>query len=60
MSWEQFLAIKEEAVSYVVQERTEPPLACPFDGQPLLETPNGQGLYCSLGNYVWPLQPRII
>lgn len=62
MSWWQLVSIKDEAVGYVVEERTTPPAACPYDGQPLLPSPNRAtgALYCPLGNYDWPDQPRII
>lgn len=59
MSWYQLISIAEEAQSYVEDERTEPPTACPFDGEPLREAPRS-GLYCPLGDYEWPLQRRII
>lgn len=61
MSWYQLPSIKAEAVAWKVKERTEPPLACPYDGEPLRSMPGGGvGLYCPLGNYQWPKQPRII
>lgn len=61
MSWEQLQSIKAEAVAWKFKERTEPPLACPFDGEPLDSAPGGGiGLHCPLGNYEWPQQPRII
>jgi hypothetical protein len=53
------LSIVTEAVGYQERERTDPPLACPFDGEPLRSSPDG-GLFCLLGNYEWPRQPRII
>lgn len=59
MAWEQMLSIVAEALLYVEKEKTEPPLACPFDGEPLDEAPNG-GLFCPLGNYEWPRMRRII
>lgn len=55
------LSIKAEGAAWKLKERTEPPLACPFDGEPLRSVPGGGiGLYCPLGNYRWPEQPRII
>lgn len=61
MSWYQLTDIAVEAAAYKAKERTEPPLACPFDGEPLREMPNASGgLYCPLGNYEWPKQLRII
>lgn len=61
-SWYQLLSIKAEAVGWKAWERSNPPLACPYDGEPLLDTPRSQpgGKYCPLGNYQWPQQPRII
>lgn len=59
MSWEQFQSIIAEAVEIVRLERTEPPLACPFDGEPLDESPDG-GRHCPLGNYRWPQMRRQI
>lgn len=59
MSWDQMVSIVEEAVTYVEDERTTAPLACPYDGEPLREAPQS-GLYCPLGNYEWPRQRRII
>lgn len=60
MSWWQFKSIVEEALSYVELEKTQPPLACPYDGEPLRSKPDGVGLFCQLGNYEWPKQKRII
>lgn len=59
MSWEQYGSIIAEAMVYVEEERTEPPTACPYDGEPLDASPRG-GLFCPLGNYEWPRQRRII
>lgn len=59
MAWEQFGSIVAEAIGYVEQEKTEPPTACPFDGEPLDEAPDG-GLFCPLGNYEYPRMRRII
>lgn len=59
MSWEQYSSLLAEAIGYVEDERTQPPTACPYDGEPLDEAPRG-GLFCPLGNYRWPQQPRII
>jgi hypothetical protein len=61
MSWYQLSSIAAEAAAWKLRERTEPPLACPYDGEPLRDTPRSQpgGLYCPLGNYRWPQQQRI-
>jgi hypothetical protein len=60
VAWEQMLSIVAEAVAYVEDERTSPPLACPFDGEPLDAAPDGNGLFCKLGNYRWPQMRRLI
>lgn len=59
MSWRQYEAILTEAAAYMEQERLNPPVACPFDGEPLRPSPRG-GLFCLLGDYDWPLQRRLI
>lgn len=59
MSWEQMLSIVSEAIGYKERELVDPPIACPFDGEPLDPAPDG-GLFCKLGNYRWPQQRRII
>jgi hypothetical protein len=38
--------------AYRRADRDAPPLACPFDGEPLRPGPHG-GLYCPWGNYRW-------
>lgn len=60
MVWDQFTSIVEETLSYIEREKTEPPLACPYDGEPLSATPDGSGLFCKWGNYEYPRDPRII
>lgn len=61
MSWWQLLSILEEVADYARQEQTDPPVACPFDGEPLKSAPHGSGgLYCPFGDYEWPQQPRLI
>lgn len=59
MSWEQLQSIVAEAVGYAREELSEPPSACPFDGEPLDAGPDG-GLACPLGNYQWPQMRRVI
>lgn len=59
MSWEQLLSITAEAKAIAQDERHTPPLACPFDGEPLDAAPDG-GLFCPWGNYFWPQMRRII
>lgn len=59
MAWEQLFSIYAEAMAYVEEEKTQPPMACPYDGEPLDGAPDG-GLFCPLGNYRWPQQRRLI
>lgn len=59
MSWQQLISIAVEAVGHLERERTEPPVACPYDGEPLRSSPTG-GLFCPFGNYDWPYQRRVI
>lgn len=37
----------------VTVERSQPPTACPYDGNPLKTGPNNV-LYCDMGDYEWP------
>ena len=60
MSWEQLESIIAEAVMYVRDEKTNPPLACPNDGEPLSSAPDGNGLFCKFDGYRWPQERRII
>ena len=49
MSWGQLLAIRREAAQIAKAEREAPPVACPFDGTPLVFR---DGVYnCPMGNY---------
>lgn len=59
MSWSHLHDIYAEARAYAMQEKSEPPLACPYDGEPLDPAPSG-GLHCPLGNYDWPRERRVI
>lgn len=45
MSWEQLLSIAKEAAEYAREDRDNPPVACPNDGEPLVEGPDGR-LFC--------------
>lgn len=52
MSWEQLQNIAQEAREEHMRELNEPPVACPFDGEPL--DINDRGVRnCPLGNYRW-------
>jgi len=41
MSWEELLDIGREARQYAEAEQSQPPQACPNDGEPLERGPNG-------------------
>ena len=45
MSWEQLVNMRREAAAEREAERTARPVACPNDGEPLREGPDGR-LYC--------------
>ncbi len=64
MAWEQLLAIQREAADSIRAELAAPPQACPFDGEPLREGPDGV-LFCPFGgqgqdgdHYQWPRDGR--
>ena len=59
-SWYGLLDILSEAAQLKKEEMTSPPLACPFDGEPLQSTPDGKGLFCRYDGYRWPEMPRLI
>jgi hypothetical protein len=46
VSWQQLVDIVREGVAEAAAEQTEPPTACPNDGEPLRTGPDG-GLYCA-------------
>jgi hypothetical protein len=52
MAWEQLLDIAREAAAEREAERGTPPSACPNDGEPLQEDPQGR-LRCRFDGYVW-------
>lgn len=45
MSWEQLIAIEQEARQILADEASSDPVACPNDGEPLVEGPDGV-LFC--------------
>lgn len=45
MSWQQLLDIKRRNEEEVADEQTRSPVACPNDGTPLQDGPNGE-LFC--------------
>jgi hypothetical protein len=53
MSWLQLLSIKRAAAEEVRAERSQPPQACPHDGEPLQAGPDGT-LHCPFDGYRWP------
>jgi hypothetical protein len=58
MSWEQLLAIRQEAAEVAAAELAAPPQACPLCGEPLREGP-GAVLFCPFGDgYEWPRDGR--
>jgi hypothetical protein len=60
MAWEALISIYEEAAQYMKDEKIQPPQACPFDGEPLVSTPDGKGLFCRFDGYLYPEMPRLI
>lgn len=52
MSWEQLLAISDEAAAIAAEEAARPPVACPNDGEPLSSAPGGV-LHCPFDGYTW-------
>jgi hypothetical protein len=52
VSWEQ-LDIAVEAAQERQAEQGRPPQACPSDGEPLEQGPNGV-LHCPFDGYRWP------
>lgn len=59
MSWEQLRSIYLEAEAYARNEQTQPPSACPYDGEPLDAVGRGI-LHCPWGDYEYPRDGRII
>ena len=53
MSWEQWLTIRDAAVDEGKRWRDSPPAACPNDGQPLREGPDGV-LFCISDGWQFP------
>lgn len=50
MSWEQLLDIAREATDLAEAEQSQPPKACPNDGEPLETGPSGV-LHCSFDGW---------
>jgi len=51
MSWAQLQAILKEGREEAERQRTEPPLACPNDGEPLEYHPGKGVLHCRFCGY---------
>lgn len=59
MSWESLLSVYRSAADSIRGERDAPPEACPDDGTPLVQGPEGD-LYCPFdGEYHWPRDGRV-
>lgn len=58
MSWDQLLSIIRQAREEVATAQTEPPTACPNDGEPLTRGPNGE-LHCRFDGWVWDGTPQV-
>lgn len=56
MSWWQLYSVLEERAEYAIYYRTEPPVACPNDGQPLLPGPpqHPSVLFCQFDGWQYP------
>lgn len=55
MSWYGLLGILRERETIKSTLESQPPRACPNDGEPLRPTGNG-GLHCPFDGYRWPEQ----
>lgn len=53
MSWESLINVIHEAAAYAQDERSRPPEACPNDGEPLREGPDGT-LFCRFDGWRYP------
>lgn len=53
MSWQQLLDIYAEAADEARQEKTQRPVACPNDGEPLTTGPDGK-LFCRFDGWTEP------
>jgi len=57
MAWEELLSIYKEAADQRRAEKSQPPVACPRDGEPLTAGPDGT-LHCRFDGYVYPRDGR--
>lgn len=55
-SWWQLDSILKDQAAYADYYRSQPPVACPFDGEPLKSGPPSQPghLYCPNGDFRYP------
>ena len=55
-SWWQLDNVLKERAEYAIYYRSQPPVACPNDGVPLLEGPPQAAavLYCPMGDWQYP------
>lgn len=53
MAWEELTAIVADTMEQVLNLKSTPPQACPQDGEPLLDGPNGVK-YCRYDGWQWP------
>jgi hypothetical protein len=58
MGWEQLIAISKEAREERERERSEPPSACPNDGEPLEYDEKRGVLHCPFDGYTVAGRPR--
>jgi len=58
VSWEQLMDILHQSRAGATIDLSEPPVACPYDGEPLDVHPDGRR-NCPLGNYTYTGGPKI-
>ena len=58
MSWAQLQAIAQEAREEAQRQRTEPPQACPNDGEPLEYHPGKGVLHCKFCGWMTTGKPN--
>lgn len=52
MAWSDLTDIYAVAADELADELSQPPVACPLDGTPLVEHDDRR--VCPMGNYEWP------
>lgn len=53
MSWQELISIRAEAIEDLRLWQSQPPVACPNDGEPLRQGPNGV-LFCISDGWQYP------